>query len=388
MIKRIALLVMIFILSLPASALAAEPGSGVIEGRIVNGTAGGSSVANQDITSTTYLNDAEVGTTITKTDAQGQFVFDGLSTELGYIYEVTLIFQEAEYYSEWLGFDEGETTKSVEITVYDSTTSDEAIKVATAHTIIYVGQGSLQVKEYFVFVNESDRTYIGSRENTAEGNRETLRFSIPKEATEVQYTLGLMECCVFGSREGFVDTMPVLPGGKEVAYSYKVDYNSGAYTFSQRVNYPITNFDLLIQGEGIEVAGDQLTIAEPMDIGDARFNHLSGRDFAPGDILVIQLSGLPETNNQWTIIWTALVLIVLTCGLSFGYLLRKRRLQPISPEDRLDQRRQRLFIELAQLDDDFEGGKIDEEVYRRLRAERKSQLLALMQKSKGGRGNR
>ena len=45
MIKRIALLVMIFMLSLSAPALAAEAGSGIIEGQVVNGTAGGGSVA-------------------------------------------------------------------------------------------------------------------------------------------------------------------------------------------------------------------------------------------------------------------------------------------------------------------------------------------------------
>ena len=50
LIKRVALLVMILALSLSTSALAAEPGNGVVEGQLVNGTSGGSSVADQDIT--------------------------------------------------------------------------------------------------------------------------------------------------------------------------------------------------------------------------------------------------------------------------------------------------------------------------------------------------
>ena len=389
LIKRIVMLVMIFSLSLSVSTLAAEPGSGMIGGRIVNGTAGGSSVADQDITLKTYLNDALASDTTTKTDAEGRFVFDSLLTESGYSYQVVLTFQEAEYYSEWLNFDEGEASKSIEVTVYDSTTSDEALKVATAHMIIYVGQDSLLVKEYFLFTNESSLNYIGSKEVTAEGNnRETLKFPLPKEATELQYTLGLMECCIYGSEEGFTDSMPVLPGTREVAYSYKVNYNSGTYTFSQDANYPTTRYDFLFQGESIEITSNQLKAEEPMDIDGTRFNHLSGSDFAPGDIVVAKLSGLPETGNQGTVIWVALALIVLTCGLSFVYLLRRKKVQPVSPEDSLDQRRQRLLIELAELDDDFEGGKIPEEVYRRLRAERKSQLLALMQRSKGERSNR
>jgi len=387
-IKRIALLVMIFILGLSASALAAEPGSGMLEGRIVNGTADGSSVADQDITLKTYLNNTEVDSTTTETDSEGRFVFDGLSTESGYSYEVTLVFQQAEYYSEWLSFDVGEATKSVEVTVYDSTTSDEAIKVAMAHTIIYVGQDSLKVMEYLLFVNETDRTYIGSEEAATAEKGETLKFSLPKEATNLQYTLGLMECCIMSSEEGFVDTMPVLPGGREVAYSYEVNYDSGTYTFSRNVNYPTTRYDLLFQGSSIEVTSDQLAAEEPMDIEGTQFNHLSGSDLAPGDVLVVQLSGLTETSNQWTVKWVALALVALTCGFGFIYLMRKKRLQPVSPEDSFDQRRLRLLAELAQLDDDFEAGKIPEEVYRRLRAARKAQLVELMQKSKEESGNR
>ncbi len=384
MIKRIVLLMIVFVLSLSAPALADESGSGMIEGRIVNGTEGSSSVVGQDVTLKTYLDDAEVGATTARTDAEGSFVFDGLSTEPSYCYQVMLTYQQAEYQSEHLSFDEGETGKSVEVTVYDSTTSDEAIKVEVAHTIIYVGQGSLQVKEYFLFVNEADRTYIGSKEVITEGDRETLKFSLPEEATQLQITLGLMECCIVTSEKGFTDTMPVLPGTSEVAYSYKVNHNSGTYTFSRNVSYPTTKYDLLFQGESIEVTGDQLAAGEPMTIEGTQFSHLTGEALAPGDILVVQLPGLPSTSNQGLARWVALTLIVLAGGFGLGYLLRKKRVQPVRPEDSLDRRRQGLLIELAQLDDDFDGGKIPEEDYRRLRTEMKAQLVELIQRVKRG----
>ena len=181
MIKRIILLVVILTLSLTAPALAAEPDSGIIEGQVVNGTEGGSSVADQNITLNIYLNDAEVDSTTAKTDAQSRFVFEGLSTELGYSYQVTLNFQQADYTGDWISFDDGETNEFTEVTVYDSTTSDEAIRVAMAHTIIYVEQGSLEVVEYYLFVNETDRTYIGSTMATADGTKETRRFSLPEK---------------------------------------------------------------------------------------------------------------------------------------------------------------------------------------------------------------
>ena len=383
MIKCIALLVIVLSLSLSAPTLAAEPGSGTIEGIVVNGTEGGSSVANLEITLTTYLDDAEVGATTIGTDGEGRFTFDGLSTEPGYGYQVTLFYQEAEYYSDWLVFDEEEAAKSVEVIVYDFTTSDETISVETSHTIIYVLEGNLVVKEYFLFVNDSDRTYIGP---TPEGDSGTLWFSLPAESTELQLDLGLMECCIISDEDGFSESMPVLPGYKEVAYSYQIDYDSGTYTMSRAVNYPIADFNLLIQGEGVKVTNSKLTPSEPLDMGGQMYDHLTGNNLVPGDILTTRLSGLPHTDNQDTVKWAAVALVVLAIG-SF-FFMRKKRLQPVRLEENINQKRQRLLSELAELDDDFENDKIHEDVYRRLRSEKKAQLVNLTQGMKEGSGSR
>ncbi|MFQ5996781.1 MAG: hypothetical protein ACE5KP_04065 [Dehalococcoidales bacterium] len=387
MIKRFTLLIIIFTLILVAPASAAEPGEGIIEGRIVNGTEGDSGVANQETILKTYLNDAEVNSATTITDAEGYFVFDQLLTDAGYSYQVTVNFQEAEYNSEWLTFDDGETTKSTVVTVYDATESDEAIRVEMAHTIIYVEPDSLLVEEYLFFINEVDRTYIGSQNPTTGEPRETLRFSLPEGITELQPAFGLMECCITGSEDGFVDTMPFLPGGKEVVYSYRVYHDSGKYNFSHRVNYPVTNFTLLIQGEGVKVASNQLTPQEPLNIEGVQFNHLSGTNLDSGDVISVELSGLSGTNNQGIMIWVVLALITLTGGFGFVYLLRKRRLQTVSSERNLEQIYQGKLAELAQLDDDFEDGKIDEASYHRLRAEKKSQLMVLMKRGKEKSGH-
>ncbi len=283
------------------------------------------------------------------------------------------------YNSDRVSFDAGETRKFTEVTVYNATISDEAIKVAMAYTAIYVEQGSLWLTEYFLFANEADRSYLGSKEVPTPGGRETLRFSLPKGATELQFEYGLMEDYIVSSEEGFFDTVPVKPGVREVVFRYRLYYSSGAYTFSQRVNYPITNFDLFVQGEGIKVASDHLITEKPVNIKGTRFNHFSGRDFAPGDILVVQLSGL-RTNDQRAVIWVAMALVVLTFG--FVYLLRKKRLQPLTAEGSPDQIRQSLLVKIAQLDDDFAARKIPEAVYRRLRADKKAQLVELMRRSK------
>jgi hypothetical protein len=389
MIVRIILLATIFIviLSLSAPVITAEDGSGVIEGQVINWTESGSSTAEQDITLTTYLNNAEVGSNTTKTDAEGTFNFEDLSTESGYDYQISLYYQEAEYStSTW--FEEDETTKFVEIAVYDSTASDEAISVAVAHTAIYVEEDGLRINEFVLFVNEGDRTYVGSEEVTADENKETLRFSLPEGATEIQPLDGLMECCVFLSEEGFIDTMPVTPGSQQAVFSYRIEPGSGTFNFSKVVDYPTTTYNLFVQDAGIGVVSDQLTMEEPFDIEGTQFVYLSGSDFAPGSTIVARISGLPEGSNRGILIWTVAGFIVLACGAGFGYLLIRKRSRPISPEvitvqSDLEQRNQKLLLEIAQLDDDFEGGKISPEMYQSMRSEKKTQLLELMRQLRG-----
>ena len=109
-----------------------------------------------------------------------------------------------------------------------------------------------------------------------------------------------------------------------------------------------------------------------------RFAHFSGKDFAPGDILTIHLSDLPKAGNQRTFTWVALGLIVPASVLVFVYMQRRMKLKPVSHQDSLARRKQRLIVELAELDDNFEGGTIPEEDYHKLRAEKKAQLVELM----------
>lgn len=378
MIKRIALLVIIFILSLPVSALAAEHDNGKIEGEVLNLTGAESPVPDHDITLRTFLDNAAVDSTTTKTDALGNFIFEGLSTESSYSYQIALTFQEAVYYySDWLIFAEAETSKLIVVTVYDATTSDEAIRVVAAHTVITIGEdNSLLVEEFFVFSNEADLTYVGSEVINSEGDKETLKFLLPDEAVDIRPDAGLVEGWVQESADGFVSTLPVEPGEKLIIYSYKVTYSSGAYTLSKGMAYDTDIFTLLVQGEGTTVTGERLTAQEPIILEDVWYNHLSVQDLASGEVLTINISGLPTSQN--IIIWVIIVLVVMSLVSALIYMMRKKQPQPVSAEDSPSQKKQRLLTELAQLDDDFEADKIVEKEYHALREMMKLQLAELL----------
>ncbi len=376
--KRFVLLAVLFTLSLSATALAAENGVGIVEGQLVNGTANGSSVAAQDVTLKTYQNGNETSSATAVTGPDGRFSFDGLLTEPEYSYQISLFYQEAQYFGETVSFTKNDTARSTDITVYDSTDGDSAIVIATAHTIIYTAEDRISVTEYYLFINDSDRTYIGSREINDEGTKETLSFSLPAGTDELQPTLGLMDCCIFGSEEGFIDTMAVIPGMKEISYSYTVETGSGDYTLPLKINYPLVSYDLFVQGSDVEVSVDRLTAEEPMPLDGVHYSHFSGENLPADNTLTIRLSGLPQASSKNAVLWVILSLVILGGAFGIGYSMRKKKVQPASSEDNLLSVRQELLLKLAGLDDDFESGIIQEDAYRRQRDETKTRLLKLI----------
>ena len=398
MFKRIVLLVavLILILSLSLPSVAAEDTSGTIEGQLVNGTAGGSSVADVVVQLKTLVNFQETGDLVTaKTRSDGQFAFNNVSTSPNNSYEVTVSYQEAEYFSDFVAFGQGETSRSANITVYDSTSSDAALNVATAHTIIKVGKDFLDIMVIYDFINASDRTYVGSGEILTTGRRKTLTFSLPDDATEIKFGDGLVEKYIISSHEGFIDTMAVSPEGREVVYAYKVPYNGGTDKFQQKLDYPVAQFGLLVQGEDIKITSDQLADQGPLDMGTGTpYLYLTGQNLR-GEIVSATLSR--PINMKTVVIWAAGALIVLIIGAGLAYR-RFRGLSKAQPAkagnkptpgaaEGIDQREQKLLAELARLDDDFAAGSIQEEVYRAQRAAKKALLIKLLNTSRevGGR---
>ncbi|MFC1942289.1 hypothetical protein ACFLWU_03620 [Chloroflexota bacterium] len=378
MIKRVALLAIIMILGLSSPVFSAEMGEGMIEGQVLNRTDGGSSVAGQTVILNVYLGEDKVDEASTGTDADGKFTFSGLSTMPGYMYETVITYQGVAYYGEPFTFDESEIIKSVEIIVFDSTTSDEAIYITMSHVIIYAEDPGLLIKEYYLIFHDTDRTYIGP---TGKENSAVLQFSLPQGATALMPTVGIEDLSITSRTYGFDDTTPVYPGMKEVSYSYRLLPDSGTYTLSKAIYYPMSRFDLLVPNGEFKVTSNQLTQNEPMDISGATYDHLSGQEITPGDTLEIKVSGLGSTDSQGSLIWVFTGLLAAVVGFIFVFFIRRKKSVPENNEASFEQRKQLLLAELAALDDDFEAGNISETSYNELRDEKKAELIAHIHKS-------
>lgn len=366
---------------LPVSAT--ESGNGSIEGQVTNGTANGDGVTNLEVVLTTYSGTNEIEKVTSTTNTEGHFAFQGLSTESGYIFQAMVEFQGVEYFSQAINLDSEEIIHGADIRVFDSTTSDETISIVTSHTIVYPNENTLEINEYFMFVNNSDKTYIGVGDTPYNGNIETLRFPLPKNATGLTLSIGVMDCCIVANEDGFSDTMPVKPGMHEVVYSYEIPKEVSGYLLSREVSYPTDNFDLLVEYDGnIEMSGNSLTIQEPLYIEGVYFSHITGQNLVQGDVLQVSFPELTSKTSSTNIIWFILIPIILLAGLVVIYFMKKRPIAQTSvTEDKIEYGIQALLDEIARLDDEYESGSIEEENYHTIRADLKNQVVELMQRS-------
>lgn len=340
-------------------------------------------MAGLEVVLETYDGNEQVGTATALTDEEGRFTFAGLPTAPNLVSQALVRYEGADYYSGPASFSADAATAALEVVVYEATPSDELIVVSNAHTIVEMADGGLRITEVLTFVNQGDRSYVGSVQ-VAEGANATLYFPLPEGAVELQPGTGLMQCCIYGYEEGFVDSMPFPPGEQQVIYSYFVPNTDSEYTFVRPVAYPTGRYDLLVQGESVSIQSSGLISDQPVTMKDAPFAHSSSEGVEAGEAIEASISGLPDTGLGNILIWAGITVGLLAGGYGV-FLTRRRRARPPSlPVETPVEERQRLLVQIAEMDDDFAAGRIAEDTFRRRRAAVKARLVDLTRQVRQG----
>jgi len=376
-------LLLLAVLFVPLSASAAD--DGVINGKLVNKTAGGSSVSKTKVTLTGAKDGTPIPDATTGTNDKGEFEFKGVSTDKAVVYIITADYQSVGYESESFSFPEGAKVKDAEVVVYEPTADSKDIRINLSHVIVLPGSGSVQTQEFYAVGNSGDRSYAGSRIVQSLNQKETFRTSIPDGANSFEYLTGLMACCVAQEQGSFIDTMAIIPGVKEIAFGYQFPYKSKDYTFTKTFEYPVDAFNFVIENKGMQVSGGGLVSQGPVSIDGKNFLVFSRKNIGANETLKINISGLPAAPMTASLKWWALgfVLLAVAAVIAYPRFRKRNALQPVAV---LVSERERLIRQIAKLDDDFEAGRIPEGTYTRLRSEKKAHLAGLAQ-NKGRKGS-
>ena len=367
--------------------------AGVIRGRVLNGTTD-EAVTGVEVILKRYEENQEQEQQKVLSDAQGVFSFASLDRRRRYSYILEIVYQGVEYYSPRLVFPDQSAEIPVEMTVYETTTSDQELSVVMHHILIEPREGALWVQEVMIVENRAKRAYVGSQEVSPD-KKETLRVSLPSQAQDLELLQGLMSCCVISTDDGFVDTMAIRPGRKEVVFAYQVSYKLSSVELVRRLSLRTASLDVFLPAKGIQVAGEPLQYAGLMGEPGKQFLHFSGKDLAGGTQVVLKLSGLPWGVKVFKDLLPVVAVLLVAGGIIYPFLRRRKRsgagvvstvldsstLSVLSTDEasrfELEEERQRLLLSLASLDDQLEAGQIGVEEHERQRGEMKAKLIEL-----------
>jgi len=369
-VVSIAFLIMMFSL-LPMILMADDSSPGLINGRVFNETLDHKELEGLEVILQAYVEGKEPEVRRTKTDRTGFFSFQGISMDQKVFYHISTSYKDIEYFGRAMQF-QGENALSADLSVYETTDQDDDLSIKMHHVFLEINNDSLWIREALIVENRGDRVYVGFPE-LQPGRRETLRVSLPKETSNLQFEKHVAPFIV-RTAEGFADTTEIKPGTKRIIFSYTVGSANLNYKFIKSLYHKTDNFIVIFPEKGVNVKSDQLEFKGPMMNSGRQFFHLSGTNFAKGSQIAIELDHAGNKDFfQWVII--GMLILLAGIGLAIPFIKQKNfrreadRQIPVYEEIDLAEQRQTLLRAIAQLDDHAESGSIDMDAYHMERAE-------------------
>jgi hypothetical protein len=385
---------LLLLLTLALPLLASAEDTGTVRGKLENVTVQGKSVAGSVVELIAYDGQTQKAVLSTTAAADGTFEFSNLPMT-GQKYILTTVFDNVRYYGDEIDLAAGPAEYQAELRVFDATEDDTDITISRSHMIVDIDPGNkmLIMLEAFVVTNRGDRAFVGSKGDSADPSaRETLRLRLPEGAMHVRFNDGLLEDQASVVDGVLVDTMPVIPGSRQVVINYFIPYEENAAGVKRALDYGVAQTSIVIKDVGEEISFEGLVQKEALNISGKRYVHLTAENVEPGKELSFRLANIPATlpaepssttgaaSTQPPVgLWWAaagLGALGVVLGLSYPVLRRRRRMvdQATGSADLSGAAYERIVEEIAQIDEDFETGKVAEEDYVRLRAEKKASL--------------
>jgi hypothetical protein len=382
------------------------PVQGTITGQVKNGTTG-QLVADVEVHLRRWQADAELPSLAAKADAGGNFRFEGLDTGDQIFYRAEVVYNDVLFPGKFASFEPGMTQLSLPLDVYETTSEDTAITIDRFHFIIMSDQpGTFAVLELYQFSNQGNRAYVGSLDK--DGLRETVRVALPEGAQSLALQGGTLGVDFLQTDGSLVATSPVVPGMDtfDMAFMYAVPYTGSSLSLNRSLYYTTTSVNGLLLDAGEKLTSEALTLVGPRAVQDQTYLQYTAQNLKAGAMLPLQLDDLDKMKaaspagsdtsdnpaaalpsggdlSQTALLWLILALggIALVLGLAYPRLRLRLRgeVAPVQVGDPA-QDRQRLLLTLARLDQAYQAGRLNETVYRRVRARRKAELIELMRR--------
>jgi mono/diheme cytochrome c family protein len=371
--------------------------NGVLTGQVINATTN-EPLGDIEVTLHVFEGNTEIETLTTQTDSTGNYTFEKLLTDHSILYMIESDYQDIVYLSDEPGlFTPNSNETTLNLKVYETTTSDEEINITQFHYLVSFSPGMVNVVHVFIVGNSSNQTYIGQ-------NGETFSFSLPDKATGVTFQNDPVGTRFVQTANGYADTEPVVPGreGLSIVATYDIPYDDDSLTIELPFSTDVAALNVLLNDQGADLSSDQVQFVETRQVQGSSFSIFNGTNLSQEDRLTLKLTNLDDlafaagSNNipsgavaahagvidqdllRWLVIGLGGMMLIVA-GVIYPYYRPRLTSQGEASDQDPETYRQRLLLTLARLDDLFEAGELDEQVYRQTRARYKAELAEMME---------
>ena len=358
----------------------------IIQGQAQNGTTGEPLGSGFEVTLHGFDGQQQVFEQTAETGVEGEYTFTELEKVPGRLFVISAEYQDVRYSSEVLALPEAEGEPlQLPITVYDTTSTADALRAGRVHLLIdQPSESGIRVVELWVVVNSGQQTVIPGPEGG-------VRILVPEQAVNLRFEDSLLAERYNPIEGGFQLAEPLRPGGQgaQIVFSYEVPFE-GTVDITRPVTMPVNAVTVLVAEDGPRLEGEQLVDRGERQAGGEKFHQYDIPSLAAGQEISMTLRGpsfftrlVPQSLDLSWVIGT-LVFVAALAVIAWWYrpwIAQGDEAAASTPGDEsLEERHDWLLAAIADLDEAYEDGKVEEAAYRRRRKELKNQLVEIIKR--------
>ena len=346
----------------------------------VTGSITGANVGELEVTLHGYDHAAassaptETVTLTAVTDAQGNYVFEGLDMPEGRIYVTDVKHAGITYNSEMAVVPAAASEAVIPaLRVYDVASDYSTLTFDQTHFFFNISDVSMQVIGVYTFTNKSDKAIL------VPSTTDVPFLKAPANAQDIGYELTQESAPILAAEGGFA----LPPGDKPFGI---VMYYTLPYAKKATVVQPFAQEAasvLALVPEGVKLTSDQLTEGPTQNFQGEDYRQYSGGGVKAGGSLTMTISGTPKkpgsaaapNSSQNLLVGLGGLGLALIVGGAWMYLRNRGAVDEEPDEDDNGfENEEEILDAIIALDDLRRAGKIKEDAYRERRDELKERL--------------
>jgi mono/diheme cytochrome c family protein len=365
----------------------------IISGLVTNGSTG--EIVDQGMVTlrafTTDLEEVMTETTTVQPDGQYSFELSNVAPDL--VYMTSVEYDDLSYNGSPDRMSRSEPALDMPIVVFKKTTDPSVVSIEQVHMVLEFVEDRVMVSEIYIISNNDTAVFVGETGDADDG---VFELALPSgaENANFQRSFGsvsnfLPASEVIQTDSGWVDTVPLRPGerGMNLLATYDIPYEDGV-TIAHPLFYDAANATILMPDVGISVQeGDWIDQGTQQMGAAGTFLSYARSGLEADEELSFELDGrvnranLSDTASAGTsldgdsitgLIIGASVFLLVVIGAAFTV----RSWQNDIPEAETGDTEQ-LLQAVANLDDAYAAGAMDESQYQKQREKLVSELAGM-----------